>query len=114
MAGTLAQILATKADLENGKVKTSQIPIGISGITIDEVKTDPDIALSLSLKHLNTTDHAPQSDNQDLSGLVVKATGYSLVPDAEITKLSGLNKITFSPTPPSNPQPNETWINTSE
>lgn len=57
--------------------------------------------------------HAAGSDNQDLSNLVVKVTGHSLVPDTEITKLSGLNKITISGTPPSNPQPNEIWIQTS-
>lgn len=31
--------------------------------------------------------HAPGSDNQDLSGLVVKVTGYSLVADSEIEKI---------------------------
>jgi hypothetical protein len=54
MAGTLAQILATKADLENGKLKTNQIPEGI-GITLDDVKADNDIASTLSLKHSNST-----------------------------------------------------------
>jgi len=31
--------------------------------------------------------HAPSSDNQDLSNLVEKVTGYSLVPDTEIAKI---------------------------
>jgi hypothetical protein len=112
MAGTLAQILATKADLENGKLKTNQIPEGI-GITLDDVKADNDIASTLSLKHSNSTDHAPGSDNQDLSGFVTKVTGHSLVPDADITKLAGLPKITISATPPETPQTNDIWIQTS-
>jgi hypothetical protein len=74
------------------------------GITIEEVKADPSIASVIS------NNHASGSDNQDLSGLVEKVTGHSLVADTEITKLSGLNKITFSETPPSNPQPDEVWI----
>lgn len=113
MPGTLAQILATKADLVDGKVKTDQLPASIGGITIEDVKADPDIASALSLKHSNSTDHAQNSDNQDLSGFVVKVTGHSLVPDTEITKLAGLHKITFSATPPETPQTNDIWIQTS-
>lgn len=35
--------------------------------------------------------HAPGSDNQDLSGLVVKVSGSSLVPDTEISKIHALH-----------------------
>lgn len=96
-----------------GKIKIEVLPDNIGGVTIDEVKADVDIASALFLKHSNATDHASGSDNQDLSGLVEKVTGHSLVPDTEITKLSGLNKITISPTEPSNPVAGETWIKTN-
>lgn len=45
---------------------------------------------SYDLRHSNSLDHAPQSDNQDLSGLVVKQTGKSLIADSEIERLSSL------------------------
>jgi F420-0:gamma-glutamyl ligase len=56
MAGKLAQILATKADLVDGKIKIEQVPVE-----------------------------------------VIQGT-----------------KITVSSTPPSNPQPGDLWINSSE
>lgn len=45
---------------------------------------------SHALLHSNTNDHAPGSDNQDLSGKVDKVTGSSLVTDTEIAKLAGV------------------------
>jgi hypothetical protein len=58
-----------------------------SGLTIETVKADTDIASAISLKHSNSTDHAVGSDNQDLSNLVVKVTGSSLVPDSAISNI---------------------------
>lgn len=60
---------------------------GGGGMTIEQIKADTDIASAIALKHDNSTDHAPGSDDQDLSGLVVKETGKSLVPDSEIAKI---------------------------
>jgi hypothetical protein len=54
-------------------------PVG--GLTIDQIKADSNIADSLNKKH------ASGSDNQDLSNLVVKVTGSSLVPNTEIAKI---------------------------
>lgn len=61
-------------------------PIG--GLTIEQIKSDIDIADSLSKKH------ASGSDNQDLSHLVIKETGKGLstndYTDAEESKLAGI------------------------
>jgi len=54
------------------------------GLTIDQIKADSDIADSLSKKH------SSGSDNQDLSNLVVKVSGSSLVADTEIAKIHAL------------------------
>jgi hypothetical protein len=62
MAGKLAQILATKADLTGGVIPTAQIPTN----TIFE------------------------------------------------SKLVGVNRIILSPTPPTNQQVGDIWINSSE
>lgn len=50
-------------------------------VTLTTVKADTVISSAISLKH------AAGSDNQDLSGLVVKETGKSLVADTEIAKI---------------------------
>lgn len=61
--------------------------------TVTFIKTDEDIADAISKKHLNgldhsnVNDHAPHSDDQDISGKVDKVTGSSLVADIEITKI---------------------------
>jgi hypothetical protein len=60
-------------------------------VTLDNVKRDTEISSAISLKHSNSNDHAPGSDNQDLSGLVVKETNKSLVLDTEIAKIHALN-----------------------
>jgi hypothetical protein len=52
--------------------------------------------------HTHANDHAPGSDNQDLSGLVVKVTGSSLVTDTEITKLAGVEAGANNYTHPAN------------
>jgi len=41
MAGTLAQILALKADLVDGKIPTSQIPAEVIGTRITVSSTPP-------------------------------------------------------------------------
>lgn len=69
----------------------SQIP---SGLTINQIKSDTDIASVISLKHSNSTDHASGSDNQDLSGLQPKETGKGLYPDVDASKLAGLSNYT--------------------
>lgn len=106
MAGTLFQILTNKADLEGGKLKTSQIPDGIGGITLNDVKADPDIASALSLKHSNSTDHAAGSDNQDLSAFESHITTPHL-------QFTGLAKITVSTTQPTDPDTGDLWIDTN-
>lgn len=58
-----------------------------NAVALATVKADTDIASAISLKHSNSLDHAVGSDNQDLSGLVVKETSKSLVADTEITKI---------------------------
>jgi hypothetical protein len=58
---------------------TANPPAG--GLTIDQIKADTSIADAITKKH------ASGSDNQDLSNLVVKVTGSSLVPDTEIAKI---------------------------
>lgn len=87
------------------------------GITIDDVKADTDIASVLSLKHANTTDHAPRSDDQDLSNLVVKETGKGLSTNDYLTedknKLTAVPIITVSATEPQNPTTNQIWIDIS-
>jgi hypothetical protein len=50
----------------------------VNAVTLSNVKTDLDIASAISLKHSNANDHAPGSDNQDLSGLQPKETGKGL------------------------------------
>jgi hypothetical protein len=55
--------------------------INTGGITLEEVKADPVIADVIS-KH-----HSSHSDDQDLSGYVLKIVGYSLVPNTEIAKI---------------------------
>jgi len=83
---------------------------GANAVTVAEVKDAVDKKHSNSLDHSNALDHAAGSDDQDLSGLVEKATGYSLVADTEIAKihasgsdnqdLSGLvTKVATSPAP---------------
>jgi hypothetical protein len=57
------------------------------GLTIDQIKADTSIADAITKKHSNSNDHAPGSDNQDLSNLVVKVTNKSLVLDTEIAKI---------------------------
>lgn len=80
-----------------------------NAVALSTVKADTDIASAISLKHSNSLDHASGSDNQDLSGLVNKETGKSLVADAEITKIhtsgtdqgldsGGANAVTASQT----------------
>lgn len=49
--------------------------------TLAAVKADTDVASAISLKH------ASGSDNQDLSGLVVKVAGSSLLADTEAAKI---------------------------
>jgi hypothetical protein len=73
-----------------------------NAVALSTVKADTDIASAISLKHSNSLDHAPGSDNQDLSGKVDKITNYSLVADTEIAKIhsntadhSHLNKLTL-------------------
>lgn len=41
MPGTLAQILATKADLVDGKLKTDQLPSSVTGTQITVSPTPP-------------------------------------------------------------------------
>jgi hypothetical protein len=117
MAGTLVPILATKADLVDGKVKADQLPESTGGITLNDVKSDADIASALSLKHSNTTDHASGSDNQDLSGLQPKETGKGLSTNdysaADKDKLTAVPIIKVSTTEPQNPQVNDIWIDIS-
>lgn len=81
------------------------------GITLGEVKADTDIYDALIKKH------SSGSDNQDLSNLVVKETGKSLVLDTEISKIhtvgsefSGLAKITVGISQPEFPQTGDLWI----
>jgi hypothetical protein len=62
-----------------------------TAVTLATVKADTEIASAISLKHSNSNDHAPNSDNQDLSNLVVKATNKSLVLDTEIAKIHSPN-----------------------
>jgi len=50
---------------------------------------------------------------QDISNLVVKETGKSLVPDTEIAKLSTTPVITVSATEPQNPIVGQIWIDIS-
>lgn len=52
--------------------KVSVAPNGPSSpsLTIDQVKADSQIASAISLKHSNSNDHAPHSDDQSLSGYV--------------------------------------------
>jgi hypothetical protein len=59
-------------------------------VTLSTVKSDTDVADAISKKHSNSLDHASGSDNQDLSGLQPKETGKGLYPDADATKLSGI------------------------
>lgn len=46
---------------------SSYLPSGGS-LSISDIKADSDIADALAKKHSNSLDHAPGSDNQDLSG----------------------------------------------
>jgi hypothetical protein len=55
--------------------------------TLSLVKEDSDIADAISKKHSNSLDHAAHSDDQDLSNLVVKETGKSLVLNTQIAKI---------------------------
>jgi hypothetical protein len=107
-------------------------------VNLSTVKADTDVASAISLKHSNSTDHAPGSDNQDLSGKVDKITNYSLVSDTEIAKIhsntldhaahsddqnlsgkmdvtafSGLTKITVGSTPPVAPNVGDLFIDTT-
>lgn len=54
-----------------------------TGLADGPLKSDVDDAVSKA--------HASGSDNQDLSGLVEKVTGYSLVADTEIAKIHALH-----------------------
>jgi hypothetical protein len=89
-------------DLSNLEPKNSNIQVHISSthapataVTLATVKADSEISDAISKKHSNTNDHAPNSDNQDLSNLVVKVTGKQLSTEdyttAEKTKLTGLS-----------------------
>jgi hypothetical protein len=66
-----------------------------TAVTLATVKADTDIADTITKKHSNSNDHAPGSDNQDLSNLVVKVTGKGLSTNdyttAEQIKLAGLS-----------------------
>jgi hypothetical protein len=64
------------------------------GLSINQIKADTEIADAINKKHSDEDDHAPGSDNQDLSNLVVKETGKGLYPDADATKLAGLSNYT--------------------
>jgi hypothetical protein len=67
----------------------------VSGLTIEQIKADTDIADSLTKKH------ASMSDNQDLSGKM------------DVTAFSGLAKITVGITAPSTPSAGDLWIDTN-
>jgi hypothetical protein len=73
------------------------------GITLNQVKADPDIASAISLKH------ASGSDNQDLSGLQPKETGKGLSANDYTTlekeKLSGIAANANNYTHPSSHDP---------
>ena len=70
-----------------------------SDLTLETVKADTDIASAISLKHSNSLDHShanksaldlvsgTNTGDQDLSNLVVKEAGKSLVADTEIAKI---------------------------
>jgi len=79
-------------------------------LTLNDVKTDTDIASAISLKHSNSNDHAPNSDNQDLSGLQPKETGKGLSTNdlTSALKTSYDSAVTHSGTThaPSNAQAN--------
>lgn len=62
---------------DGGETTLHTHPGGGGGVTLVEVKADTDIASAISLKHAL----------QDLSGLVSKVAGSSLVVDTEITKI---------------------------
>jgi hypothetical protein len=77
----------TEKSVWNGK----QDPLGFTPVSTNDPRlTDARIPLS----HIHTNDHAPGSDNQDLSGLQPKETGKGLstndYTDAEEEKLSGI------------------------
>lgn len=55
-----------------------------SGLTIQQVKADTEIASAISLRH------ASGSDNQDLSGLQPRETGKGLYPNTDAAKLAGI------------------------
>ncbi len=64
---------------------------GAAGPTLWSLITDkPSTFPPTSHDADHTNLHAPGSDNQDLSGLVVKVTGSSLVTDTEVSKLAGV------------------------
>jgi len=69
----------------DGQIVSLPAPIPASnpsgGITLSDVKNDIAIADALTKKH------SSGSDNQDLSNLVVKVTGSSLIADTEIAKI---------------------------
>jgi hypothetical protein len=93
-----------------------------SGLTLSQVKSDTDIADSLSKKH------SSGSDNQDLSGLQPKETGKGLSTNdltsalktnydnaythsqAAHLQFTGLAKITVGTNQPSNPSVGDLWV----
>jgi len=84
--GEITGTLSSQTDLSNalsGKSDVHSHPYAADNHGHAELHSN-------SLDHANTLDHAAGSDNQDLSGLVVKVAGSSLVPDTEITKLAGV------------------------
>jgi hypothetical protein len=70
-------------------------------VNLSTVKADTDVASAISLKHSNSLDHAPGSDNQDLSGKM------------DVTAFSGLTKITVGSTPPIAPNIGDLFIDTT-
>jgi preprotein translocase subunit SecE len=65
--------------------------IGVSGQEISNTDKGSTAVSSHLSAFTHSNIHAPESDNQDLSGLVVKEAGKSLVADLEIAKIHALN-----------------------
>jgi hypothetical protein len=55
------KLVTAKTPLVVGRPNTTNV-----ALTLNDVKSDPDISGAIRLKHSNLNDHAPGSDNQEI------------------------------------------------